>query len=565
MTSDDIRVKIEIDVDAKTIQLTDTHSYDSATGDYVVGVYELFDSAGNVVYKNADYDTPDKIIDPDIVVKSDIAATALNLPLNSASEIEEGEYTLGYKVNVPASYTDKTTSVEGVATDTIKATITSSEAADIVKLGCFEVKNHGTSGMNQVYTIVSMSYSGTVATFVVNETVPTAASGSTETITTFTSIANYELTKKFTYCLTKPTIDIDYLLDCDTPKFTSTDNTSYAATNNGESIGYSSMTRTHTLVPPTGSGLSTTTASTSEIEITNVWTNTWQTTTSTTVLWEAEQWSSSDTTVWYYITGVVAGADSSNVQCDTCGCEMDTCFSNLYNKWLVALATNPTEETGYREDLIKAITNWTLYRQAISCGEDTADYCAAMKAIFTANDCVCSSNSDGVSRQITGSTTTALFNKTYVVSGVPASSLGQNTDVAISDNYKVYTKSSGSWVESMDLKATENQRTWQQSFPLSLTQPNAARYYIPLNGDYTLSKIDYHITEIPDVDVSITFKGDTSTIVTDTVSKSGSLGDSTDVVITAIDVSGYADIVADTSASTATTGAIVVTYTFISQ
>ena len=565
MTSSDVRFKIELDAENKTFKLTDTYAYDSATGDYVVGVYKLLDSAATVVYKNADYDTPDEIQDPDIVVKSSTSAAILNMPLDSSGNIKSDKYSIGYKVNVPASFTNKTTGVEGVASNTIKATITAGEAAEIVKLGVFEVKGHATAGMNQVYTIQSMSYTGSVATFTVNETVPTASAGSSETITTFAAVDYYEVIKDFTYCLTKPEVDIDYVVDCDTPKLTSSDNTSYAATNNSKSIAASSVTRTHTLTPPVGSGITPITASTSSIVVTNVWTNVWQTTISTDVVWEVEKWSTTDTTIWYYISGTVKGADSADVQCENCGCEINDCFEFLYNKWIAALATNPTEERELREALIKAISNWSMYRQAQSCGDSTTTYCDALKGIFSYYDCTCGEDTDAATKQITGSSTSGLFNKTYVGSGVPNNSIGQDGDIFISDNYKVYEKSSGSWTEKVDLSPTENQRTWQQTVVASLTDGEKCKVNTPLNGSYKLKSIDYCVITTLNVDAEVTFSVDGDFITNTTISKGTPLGINYNIYSTELDVSAYSNIVIDTSSAISTTGKILVTYTFVSK
>ena len=432
-------MKITINEYLDTITLKDVTN---SVGDYVVGVVKIVNSNGDIIYKNDDFDTPLEIESPDIVMlNSDTFSYAMP---SSGGSILKDTYTAYYKFNEAVTPSSDTATITGATSSSITitgGTMDSAVADTIRSLGALKITSGALAG---VYTVSSFDYTGSTATFNVNETVVTG-SGYSGTYIQYASITTTEEEKEIVYQPTFPAIDIDLTVDYNAKTLESKDATVYNLTNNGQ-LYSGTETRVHVITPPSGATYSVTTTSAAIKKLFNIWTNIWQTTVTSSV-----QWDLSNT---YAIINSISGSDYIKVLQGNCSCEMLDCIKNLYTSWLSALSNNPMTERTLRENIIKVSYNYMLYRQAEACGEDTTEYCNNTKAILTGMNCQCDMEySDTASTPLTSTTYTTPLS-VHFVSDVPSDSVGEDGDIAFSDNFVLYQKESGSWVSKIDYTST---------------------------------------------------------------------------------------------------------------
>ncbi len=271
------------------------------------------------------------------------------------------------------------------------------------------------------------------------------------TRTTFVTV-----TKTYDYEFEVPVVTIDYTLSCRTSELTSTDSTDYDVTISGVSYT-ATITRTHTLIKPAGAGCNSPTAvATAALTwggggtaLTDLWTNTWQTTISTAATYNLELWSSD---YWIVVSATITGSDSIDVQCSDCVCDLRTCIANLIDDWKASIGTNYKREAELKTKVIKILAAWDNYEWAERCGESTDDYCEEIKTIAASEDCDCNTSTDTASVRVvawgsgTGQATASTF--AFTVSGSdPTPTSGNIGDIHYNNTtYHLFRKDS-TWVD----------------------------------------------------------------------------------------------------------------------
>ena len=386
MASTDIRFKIRIDNVNKTLKFTDTTDYTTTEGtDNISGLLKIVDPIGNVVYENTGFST-DSFYFPDTIYKmskNEVADIAMSL---LDGNILSGEYTIYYKV---AKSTLTSVSYDVIADGTISTfTIVGGVASDLLSGGYLDILGGTNAG---TYSVKSYTESGGNLTVVVNETITTDPS-TTTSVSTVSKIDILSTDKTFKWDYTPADVSISYSLSCDSAVLTSIDDTVYTVTICDSTITPESIVRTHSVSPPKDSGYPAPidTASATRT-FTDIYTKVWQTTIVTDVSYMVEKW---DTLDWYYIDDTVKGADSIDVQCNQCNCDIKSCIVELYNKWLNYLGVNKTLADRLHNDITKVNNLYIQYLQAVECGDSTTDICNDLSNILKTNDCSCSTDTD---------------------------------------------------------------------------------------------------------------------------------------------------------------------------
>ena len=269
----------------------------------------------------------------------------------------------------------------------------------------------------------------------------------------------------FTYTHDSPVISIDMSVSCRTSELTSDDATDYDVDNITPTV-----TRAHALTKPTGAGCTMSLTATNEktrvvggggASTTDIWTKIWQTTLTSTLVYEYEDWNSLN---WILVNDSVSGHDSINVECDDCGCNIRACVIALQTKWLNAVGGGEgrarADELG--EKVLKVLNNWMLYNQAERCGDDSEEYCEAIAAIVISEDCQCSS-ADTISEHVVawadsvgggGSGTSVAF---YNGAADPTiADPGVNGDYYFeTTNWQLWYKTGGTWTNLGSFKGAD--------------------------------------------------------------------------------------------------------------
>jgi len=167
------------------------------------------------------------------------------------------------------------------------------------------------------------------------------------------------------YCLCdKPTIEIGQSYDCDLAIFSSVDNTSYSSS----TLTFSALSRTHIIRPPLASGLGDQTNTTATLQLSNLWTGTYQS--------QVKSWVSfigantyngaSDTTLsecLFYQTGEA----SVEVICNDVLCEMYCGLKKIEAKYKSEL--NVVEKAKLLNKMTLGADYLTMAKESRGCGD----------------------------------------------------------------------------------------------------------------------------------------------------------------------------------------------------
>ncbi len=350
----------------------------------VDGNIKITGSSTGIFYNNTSWVTP----------SIDLNATntkAVNLPLNSSSEVVAQSYEFVYTIRVLYQLstvnnpTSQTIRVLGDYTDVFEAN------------DSFTIVGGANAG---TYSVASSAYdSGTgYTTVTINETLadPADVSG---VLNIYQEVVE---TQTFVYSCTLPTVSIETEVDCDCGQITSTDLTNYGITVNGTYI-YPTITRTHTVAPPispsTGQRVAgTTTSSSATILLSPIWTTVNEYQYLTTVSTGLSYAYASNFTV----VATVAGSESFAVECSSELCCVYSCLSNIFENWKAAKETNNVQAEKWYKLLMQVLGAWMLYSIAKSCSrEDDAETYLAL-IISTANTagCTCCTGTDSEPTQV---------------------------------------------------------------------------------------------------------------------------------------------------------------------
>jgi hypothetical protein len=495
ITNNDLRFQLDLYKNDKDFKLTDTTDYATGSVDYASGLYKVVSPVGTTVYENSGYATDD-FSSPDVAYHlSDTNVDDLALPTTVSGDIVTGIYTIYNKTIVwdLKSTTSAYSTTLTAATKTIAIDgISSADAALVLASGFLEFAVSGDK-----YTIVSGSFAGTVLTVVVEESVTDGTASYTFNI--YEEDSSYATSKEFKYSYTSPVVSIDYSLSCSESKLISTDSTDYSTTNCTDEISPSTTTRTHSVTAPTGSGYgSIADSSDAERTFLNIWTNVWQTSISTVLEYEIEDW---DSVNWYSIHDLVTGYDSIDVVCDSCECDMLACMEALYVKWLNAIQNNPRTEADLRKSIIKVNNLFVQFKMAQACGEDTSSYCEAIKDILSYNDCTCSSSTDDSSVLVVATTASSVSIPLFGTTA-PSDGIGNNGQVYYNTTtWDVYSKEDGSWVLQGNIKgatgatgAIGESTTQITVVPVSFEDDETGTISIPFTFGASISSVVGYVT-----------------------------------------------------------------------
>jgi len=213
-------------------------------------------------------------------------------------------------------------------------------------------------------------------------------------------VTNYYISKSYDFQYISPVVEIEMQAICRTSQLSSEDVTEYTV----DSIE-PTITRTHHIVKPEGSDF-TTPADTADAyrligggdtKETVIWTNIWQTTISSILVYNMEYWGIS---IWIVVNDTVTGYDSLDAQCDDCACHLRPCINTLVTRYQSYKDTNPVEAAKLKEYLFMTGMKWMQFEFSERCGEDYSIYCAEIKAILATADCFCLTESDTSTRPI---------------------------------------------------------------------------------------------------------------------------------------------------------------------
>ena len=455
MTASEIRFKVTVAADDKTITFEDTTDYTALLGNtYISGLLKIVDPLGNTVYENTGYST-DTYSQPDIIMAGGLqerVTKAMNL--DTSSEIIVGDYMIYYKISNVSDSTTITADVESTANSLIIKSVSPADAAVLVELGWIEI----ISGSTNVgyWQIESSNFDGTDLTINLNTTA--IVEQATSSVLFYDSVlVDYATSKGFQYCYKPNDIVIDYTIDCAGSTLISSDNTVYGATINGESFTADSFNRVHSVEAPVGSGFGAIADSADKQRIfSNIWTKIWQTAISTDVSFNVQDW---DTSVWYIVTDTLKGSDKATVTCSSCSCDLRQCIINLYQEWVSALSTNRILADRLGVDVLKVTSLYTQYLQAERCGEDVAAFCNQISQILNSSDCSCSVDTDDASTLVVATKDVIVGSQIYVESGIPNDTLGNDRDMYINDTtYDLYNKEDGSWTLKGNIKGEQGEQ-----------------------------------------------------------------------------------------------------------
>jgi hypothetical protein len=428
ITNNDLRFQLDLYKNDKDFKLTDTTDYATGSVDYASGLYKVVSPVGTTVYENVGY-ANDDFSSPDVAYHlSDTNVDDLALPTTVSGDIVTGIYTIYNKTIVwglsVASPVTKSITVNAVANSLTIAAIGTTDGNLILASGFLEFDG------GNIYTVVSGSMTGNDLTVVLLETI--AESAGSYDFNIYEEDSSYATSKEFKYSYTSPVVSIDYSLSCSESKLISTDSTDYSTTNCTDEISPSTTTRTHSVTAPTGSGYgSIADSSDAERTFLNIWTNVWQTSISTVLEYEIEDW---DSVNWYSIHDLVTGYDSIDVVCDSCECDMLACMEALYVKWLNAIQNNPRTEADLRKSIIKVNNLFVQFKMAQACGEDTSSYCEAIKEILSYNDCTCASSTDDSSVLVVATTASSVSIPLFGTTA-PSDGIGNNGTGLLQHNH----------------------------------------------------------------------------------------------------------------------------------
>lgn len=373
----------------------------------VDGVFVLESEVG-IFHSNTNYASPD------IDGNTGVMIFNHNLPLDSDGVVLTGDYTLKYSAKVTAEqFTYSVISVDQTA-DTFG--ISGNYIDDILNAVGGTIAITGSTGNTGTYTVNSISCSYDAVndiTYVgVTTNIPDATA---DGLLRFTCDKIYTLTQTQNYCFVEPSVDIEVTSSCVTSTLVSTDNSTYMATSCGTSLAPSSISRVHTVVyptnPTTGSPVNANYVTSNDTAtITPIWTETFQITITTTLVYVLS--------TGVTLTVVVTGYQAHDVKCDEGLCCAYDCIYNLYQSYLEAKKQNFAEATKYQNLLIKVISEWMLYSIAVGCGntdDATAELENLIDLVKSANCNCCNEPSNAPVQVVPLLTAGGGSGNTYVV------------------------------------------------------------------------------------------------------------------------------------------------------
>lgn len=267
------------------------------------------------------------------------------------------------------------------------------------------------------------------------------------------------VTKTYNFDYVSPTAVISYDLSCNTSELTSNDDTDYDVTIGGVAVSPATITYAHTIKEPLGSGYTPTPGTVAAASrtvggggtaATDLWTKTWQTTISTTLLYNLDTWG---IYTWIVVSDVVTGSSHIDVECDDCGCDLRQCMNNLFNRWLAAKEGNRKLELDLQSTWLEAVGYWVQYETAIKCGIDASEPCNALKDLLASVDCSCTTDSSSSSVRIVavsgGSGGGGGTPSTFVFTVATTNPSGGNSGDAWYNKttYHMWHNSGGTWID----------------------------------------------------------------------------------------------------------------------
>jgi len=217
------------------------------------------------------------------------------------------------------------------------------------------------------------------------------------------SVIVVETTQSKMWAYESPVVDNELSAKCSTSQLTSVDVSDYNVVIDGVSFSPTTLTRSHTITKPAGSGANapgTTSAVTRVIgggstDATRLWTRVWQVNISTILAYNLEKWNNLSTeVVWFVVNDTVAGDNFLDVECDATICNLRVCYDNLLRRWMASLKSNFGFRESNRDLVIEASGLWTKLEWAERCGAETDHIIEQLKDCLKGEDCKCETNNE---------------------------------------------------------------------------------------------------------------------------------------------------------------------------
>ena len=255
---------------------------------------------------------------------------------------------------------------------------------------------------------------------------------------------NYNASKTFDVFYTKPVADINLEADVYAPELTSSDDTNYVITINGQQFS-PTISRVHKIIYPLNFGTVSGTGATLS-------TQTFYTTVNQSTVTATCTWSIGSNV---FIVDEVFGGAQLNVEASQGLCDAYCAVKSLYDRWQLAIASNQANAVTLGSNFVIAMSIMGLIKQAYSCGE-TADIDNLFVQLYkyAPDNCGCQSTNTPTLVTAIGSPTSP-WNTILNGTTAPDDADGVNGDFYINtsdSDIPLYIKSAGSWTLVSNLK-----------------------------------------------------------------------------------------------------------------
>jgi hypothetical protein len=363
--------EFKLNVTPKIMTFTDTTDYSgqSVNPSDAKGCLTITGPTGTI-YNNTNFGSPD-------ILPGTTDFFDRNLPLNTSSEVVQGDYSVQYRVRVDNNITANITGTSII-------TVVGSDVSALFTTGTsFQITTGSSIG---TYTVASSSFVGTDTIINIEESALLENGVNILVYSYSTQNFNYN------YCYGAPVVDIEAQVDCDCSKIVSRDLTNYNIQACGTTLIPTSMLRVHTVSAPEGAdGLpvaADVVSNLATITVTPIWTKTWTTSIQTTLTYTLPS--------GLLVTMVASGQTEYVVDCAEGLCCVYACMANLRNTYERFLTTNPVRAVEFFPKVFKMTTAWMLYSVAHTCGDfaNKRKYLDEIIDIAKSANCDCCNGAD---------------------------------------------------------------------------------------------------------------------------------------------------------------------------
>ena len=342
-------------------------------------------SVGGIFHSNTNWATPD-------IVASTSLSYLTNAPLDQHGRVLNGQYTFTYTVEVTAEAFSLP--IIGIDQSGQRFIVAGNQITNILNATNGDTFIIATGANAGTYAVVASTCSYDLVnnkTYIgVNSAIPSGSDISSPI--TFAANTTYSTTNTLNYCFLEPDVKIEAIDDCFKSTLVVSDLTKLNAIDCGVILTPQSINGTmiinYPINPSTGSPM----ASPITVSINNqnvsytlnpICTGVFQIEYNVTVIYLLPDGST--------LTVDLVGKKDHEVVCESGLCCASQCISNVYNNWLEARRTNPSQEKQWEDLLMKVMGAWMLYSINYECGNTSASqkYLAIIIELVKTNNCNC--------------------------------------------------------------------------------------------------------------------------------------------------------------------------------